>query len=224
MLVQQRNWVYVYTSRASRVSLMKFIKKIPTIVVKRCFVISNLVAKKTRRDHIKSVDALKHFQKNLHLISTKVLKMSEKQLDFFIGQEWQKRLDSYNSSNWLLAEVSTSEVGVWTRAGELPLRWTNKSLLETATKVKRALGRRHGFKNGHIRAAQAIKGILQNSIDEIQTNPYLLPIVFKGDFGTRGRRRLKTKVIGDIDDGSMRSIALAVNGFTKLKVYFGRPK
>lgn len=203
---------------------MKFIKKISNIEVKRCFVISNLVATRTRRDHSRSTATARHFQKNLHLISTKVLKMSEKQLDSFIGQEWQKRLDSYNSSNWVLAEVGISEVGVWNRAGELPLRWTNKSLLETAAKVKRALGRRHGFKHGHIRAAHAIRGILQNSIGELQTNPYLLPIVFKGDFGTLGRRRLKTKMKGDIDDGSMRSIALAVNGFTKLKVYFGRPK
>jgi hypothetical protein len=39
-----------------------------------------------------------------------------------------------------------------------------------------------------------------------------------------GRKRLKTKMKGDIDDGCMRSIALAISGRNPITVYFGVPK
>ncbi len=39
-----------------------------------------------------------------------------------------------------------------------------------------------------------------------------------------GRRRLKYKVKGDIDDGRMRSIAFVVNGAEHINVYFGMPR
>jgi hypothetical protein len=150
--------------------------------------------------------------------------MQERALDKIIGGEYEKRLVSYNSCDWHLAMVNTKEVGVWTRAGELPLRWTNGSLAETGIKVSRALSRRHGFRHPHIRAAHAIPGILKTSVGVIQDEKYLLPIVFAGNTGTRGRSRLKRQMKGDIDDGCMRSVALAVSGRHEIQVYFGTPK
>lgn len=150
--------------------------------------------------------------------------MRERELDEIIGGEWQKRLDAYNGSVWRLAEVSPHEVGVWSKAGELPLRWTNHSLKETAEKVRWALKRKNGFRKKHIRAAHAIPGILKTSIGILQKEKYLLSIVFKGNTGTRGRRRLKRQMKGDIDDGCMRSVALAVAGYNKILVYFGVPR
>ena len=92
--------------------------------------------------------------------------------------------------------------------------------------VKRCfvVSRKHGFKRPHIRAAKAVPGILNTCVDVIQDEKYLLPIVFEGNTGTRGRWRLKSKMKGDIDDGCMRSIALAVAGRTKIHVYFGVAK
>ena len=160
------------------------------------------------------------------LIEKKVLGMKETDLDKIIGSKYQKRLVAYDSYEWHVAEMSPDELGVWRYAGELPLRWTNRTLSETADKVRRALHRKNGFhqKRKHVRAAQAIPGIIQTSLPLIQTNKYHFPIVFKGGTGTLARRRLKLQTVGDIDDGSMRSISLAVTGVKKIRVYFGTPR
>jgi hypothetical protein len=96
--------------------------------------------------------------------------------------------------------------------------------VETAKTVKWALNRKNGFRNKRIRAAHAIRGILKVGINVIQKEDYLLPIVFKCDTGTQGRYHLKHKTTGDIEDGCMRSIALAVSGVQRIKIYFGIPK
>lgn len=115
-----------------------------------------------------------------------------------------------------------SEVGVWRRAGKLPLDWTNGSLEETAKHVENAL-----TKNSErlvSRAKHAVANILKINVNIIQKEKYLLPIIFKGGTGTKGRRRLKVKMAGDIDDGCIRSIALTINGAKKIKAYIGFPK
>lgn len=203
---------------------MKIIKRVSVLEIKRCFVVSNLLARRTHRGHMKTAEATDHYLDRLEIVHKKVVQMKESQLDHVIEKEWKKRLDAYNHSRWSLVEISIKEIGVWNRAGELPLRWTNRSLEETAIKVKRALNRKNGFKHKHIRAAHAIRGILKTSVEVIQNEKYLLPIIFSCDTGTGGRKRLKTKMRGDIDDGCMRSIALAVNGSKKILAYFGRPK
>ena len=55
----------------------------------------------------------------------------------------------------------------------------------------------------------------------IQKEKYLFPVVLPG--GTMGRKGLK-KMKGDIDDGCMRSIALAISGKKKIKMYIGKKK
>lgn len=203
---------------------MKILRKISKLEVKRCFVVGNMCAARKLSGHMITPESEKHYVRRVKRIKTNVLGMKEKTLDKVIGGEWSKRRIAYDDSVWYMAEVAPSEVGVWTRAGELPLRWTNRSLRETADKVRRALSRRNGFKHKRIRAAHAIPGILRTSVNVIQDERYLLPIVFECDTGTRGRSRLKRKMKGDIDDGCMRSIALAVSGVKKIKVYFGVPK
>ena len=202
---------------------MHLLHKIPTLEVKRCFVVSDFCAARTHKGHMKKLESEAHYLKRVEEVKAKVLKMEESALDKIIGG-WKKRLNAYNSSDWSVAEFSPEELGVWSHAGELPLRWTNKSLTETAKKVRWALNRKNGFRHKHIRAAHAIPGILKTSVNVIQKEKYLLPIVFKCDTGTRGRGRLKTKMKGDIDDGCMRSIALSVNGAQKIRVYFGVPR
>ncbi len=195
---------------------MRVIKPVATLEVKRCFVIGDL-AKPPRGKTFTRAAFIKH------LASTKkrVLKMDEPALDACIGKR-SVRLLTYNSSAWHLAEFSPGELGVWRRAGRLPLPWTNRSLKETAEKVRYALGEDAKLQLG--RARHAIPGILHLSISEIKREKYLLPIVVKSGTGHRGRSRLKYQTKGDIDDGCMRSIALAVSGEKVLRVYFGVPK
>jgi hypothetical protein len=66
--------------------------------------------------------------------------------------------------------------------------------------------------------------MLATNVEMLQGEKYLLPIIFKGGTGTRGRHGLKRIMKGDIDDGCMRSIALAVSGTKVIRVYIGFPK
>ena len=66
--------------------------------------------------------------------------------------------------------------------------------------------------------------MLATNVDELQKEKYVLPIMFKNGTGTCGRKGLTYKTKGDIDDGSMRSITLAVNGAKTIRAYIGFPK
>ncbi len=206
---------------------MNLIKEVKTIEVKRTFVIADQIARPyKRRKLINDQKFLKdisetEFHKKLADTKNKILKLGEKDLDKLVCPEWLKRLDAYNNSKWFVTDVSPSEVGVWPRAGSLPLRWTNRSLAETAEKVERGFKRKsESIKR---RPKHAIPNILKIKDQLEQKEKYLYPIVFKTDTGTKARRRLKRKMKGDIDDGCMRSIALAISGKDSIRVYFGVP-
>jgi hypothetical protein len=104
----------------------------------------------------------------------------------------------------------------------MPLEWTNQTLKETAAHVKKGLNLRTSL--ARTRARLAVSNILKTNISDLQGEKYLLPIVFEGNTGTQGRKRLKHQTKGDIDDGCMRSVALAVSGQDTIKAYIGIPK
>ncbi|MFA6278671.1 MAG: hypothetical protein WCS97_00845 [Candidatus Paceibacterota bacterium] len=199
---------------------MKILKKVNVREVKRTFVIANgiRIQKSGRRylNKISREEFLKEFQQS----KQKGLQMTDSQLGKRL--EYAPRLRAYDASDWYLGEVATNEVGVWERAGGLPLPWTNGSLQETADKVRDALGKYS--RSLTKRARYAVSNMLATNVDLLQKEKYLLPIIFKGNTGTRGRRRLKRVMAGDIDDGCMRSIALAVNGAKVIRAYIGFPK
>jgi hypothetical protein len=205
---------------------MKKIKPVQTIEVKRTFVIPQMIRAAKGKKRFLGVLTKKEFEKKLAAAKKKGMQLSEKQLDKIIHKEWPRRLKAYNSSDWYFGEVTPSEVGVWRRAGGLPLKWTNGSLKETAARVKSALEnpKAKSSKMLNSRARHAIPNMLKTNVADLQKETYLYPILFKGDTGTRGRRSLKSKMKGDIDDGCMRSITLAVGGAKKIKVYIGFPK
>jgi len=181
---------------------MKLLQKVPALEVKRAFVISD----RTKRQ-------------NFTTAKKGVLRMSEAALDkILLRKNRSKRRDSYNKALWHIGTVKTNEVGVWKGAGGLPLKWTRGSLAETGRLVK------SGLKNNSQlitdRAKTAIPGILKN-LSRVQKEKYLLPIILPG--GSIARRDLK-RMRGDIDDGCMRSIALAVSGKKTIKAYIGKKK
>ncbi len=206
---------------------MKILYEVKRIEVKRTFVIADHVAhmhngKKlgNNRTFLKNISE-QEFEKKLRDIKSKILKLKEKDIDKLVSPEYAKRIEAYNKSKWFLVEISPKELGVWKRAGGLPLRWTNQSLVETAEKVRRGFLR--NSKSLKRRPKHTIPNILNIKDHMQQREKYLYPIVFKNDTGTRGRKRLKRKMVGDIDDGNMRSIALAMSGKNTLIVYFGVP-
>lgn len=207
---------------------MKLIKPAKTIQVKRCFVIAQKIRFSNSNKRYLNKISRKKFLKELSRAKKQVLKMRETELDKFISFDNRKkypgkvsRLFAYDACDWYIGTFKINEVGVWRRAGELPLSWTNNSLDKTAKKVKNALLNSTPIPG---RAGKAIKSILATNINSLQKEKYLLPIIFKGGTGTKGRRYLKKKLAGDIDDGCMRSIALAISGIHKITAYIGMPK
>ena len=204
---------------------MKIIKSVSTIDVKRTFVIADHITQRKNLDNnrkfLKDIPE-KEFKKRLVSVKKTILKLKEKDLDMLISPKWVKRINSYNNSKWFIAKMSPHELGVWHHAGNLPLRWTNRSLAETAEKMTRGLKRNSKSIKG--RPKHAIPSILKIKSHLEQKEKYLYPIVFKTDTGTQGRKRLKRKMAGDIDDGCMRSIAMAMIGRDPITVYFGVPK
>lgn len=204
---------------------MQILKKVPTIEVKRTFVVADHITQRknlgNNKKYLKNISQ-KEFNEKIKNAKKVILKLAETDLDKMISPKYVKRINAYNSSIWYLAKMTPDELGVWRRAGDLPLRWTNKSLAETAEKVMRGFKRKS--KSIKKRPKHAIPSILKIKDHLNQKEKYLYPIVFKTDTGTGGRRRLKTKMMGDIDDGCMRSIALAMSGKNSIIVYYGIPK
>lgn len=145
--------------------------------------------------------------------------MPVSKLNRIIGKH-AARLQQYASLSWHLGTVGVGEVGVWKGAGGLPRTWTRRSLAETARLVQKALEKKPLRLTR--RAKTAIPGILKSAIPLIEKEPYLFPIVLPG--GTLGRRGLRYRMRGEIDDGCMRSIALAVSGRKRITAYIGTTK
>lgn len=196
---------------------MKFLRKVKSIEVKRCFVISDFVSHQKyskKQMHVKNVEQYKN---QLNRAKKIILELPETMLDMIIKGEWKKRFNVYKTMEWYLGVVRTDEIGVWKKAGGLPLAWTYGSLEETRKFVAQAL--QENSKKLNQRSKTAIPGILKNSLSIIQKEKYLFPIVLPG--GTMGRKGLK-RMKGDLDDGCMRSIALAISGKKTIKVYIGK--
>jgi len=195
---------------------MKILQKVKPIEVKRCFVVSDYLSQKYLEKNAQIKDK-SQLLKQLAKAKRAVLDLPEGMLDMIIKGEWKKRFKTYKKMQWHVGVVKTSEVGVWKRSGGLPLSWTRGSLEETACFVARALQK--NSKRLTKRSGTAIPGILKNSLPLIKKEKYLFPIILPG--GTMGRNGLK-KMKGDIDDGCMRSIALAISGKKEIKAYIGR--
>lgn len=198
---------------------MKLLKKVKPVEAKRSFVAADFI-----RHHRYGTAAMPKVSKVAYQAQVKranavVTKIPEALLDAIIKGTTERRIRVYQKLVWHLAEVDTKEVRVWVGAGGLPKKWTRGSLEETGRYVREALNKNpRGL--GH-RARTAIPEILATALPVLQREKYLLPIVIPfGSLDKKGRTRFQ----GDIDDGCMRSIALAVSGKKKIKVYFGLPK
>jgi hypothetical protein len=201
---------------------MRILRNVDVREVKRAFVIADLTRHHSKKHRYFKIDSQREFEQKLHRVKQHVLGMNSLELNRHISPDWPKRIAAYDTSEWYVAEMTTTELGVWRRAGGMPLAWTNESLKQTVDHVRYALKYNSPLLNK--RAKRAIPGILKTDVRMLQGEKYLLPIVFRGHTGTGGRRRLKYRTKGDIDDGCMRSIALALSGMNTLRVYFGTPK
>lgn len=198
---------------------MKLLKRVNPIEVKRCFVISDFVSHQKYLKKAMRMMGAGDYLKKVAKAKKVILELPEFMLDMIIKGEYAKRFKAYNKVKWYVGEVKMSEVGVWKKAGGLPLAWTRGSLEDTGRFVEQALHENPKLLTE--RARTAIPGILETSLSAIQKEKYLFPIILPG--GTMGRNGLK-KMTGDIDDGCMRSIALAVAGKKKMRVYIGKKK
>lgn len=195
---------------------MKLLRGASRLEVKRAFVTADLVRQPgANRRYLPRLSRTAYLAR-LRRAQKRVAKFPEARLDKVIGS-YEKRLRSYNTAEWHLGKVSVGEIGVWRGAGGLPVAWTNGSLKRTAIFVARGLKK----KDKHIRARsrRAIPAIIEHQ-DVILHEPSLALIIFQSGTGTDGRRGVR-RMKGDIDDGNMRAIALAVGGAKTLPAYIG---
>lgn len=195
---------------------MKLLWQVKPVEVKRSFVIADFVSHNKYLKQATPKKDKEQYLKQLNKAKRVILELPEVMLDMIIKGEWKKRLKAYNTMHWYIGVAKTSEIGVWKKAGGLPLAWTRGSLADTACIVSEALQKNP--KKLAKRSGIAIPGILRNTLSIIQKEKYLFPIILPG--GTMGRKGLK-KMRGDIDDGCMRSVALAVSGKKTIKAYIG---
>lgn len=201
---------------------MELLKKISRLEAKRCFVLSQRFTSKQMRKNALKKHMISPSQKaitdNIKTQVASVVKMSEAQLDNIIRTEYKKRLKAYDSVEWYLGSVDVSEVGVWRGAGGLPKSWTRGSVKETAQKLFGEMTK-NNFQHSRVRAARVVPKILEiKSI--LKKQKYLLPIILSSGTIKNARKGMK-KMVGDIDDGCMRSLAFAGTGDEKIRVYIG---
>ncbi len=155
---------------------------------------------------------------NIKTQTARVMKLDEAELDHIIATEYKKRLKAYDAVEWYLGSVDVSEIGVWQGAGGLPKSWTKGSVKETAKKLFEEMNKKN-FQHSRVRAARVVPKILEIK-NLIKKQKYLLPIVLSSGTIKNARKGMK-KMVGDIDDGCMRSLAFAGTGDEKIKAYIG---
>lgn len=195
---------------------MEIAARVDTIEVKRAFVVSQYFRKYGlgKKRYLPQLSPEK-FRERLVSIKRLVLGFPENKLDEIIAKEYKKRLRVYNKIKWHIGTISPDEVGVWKRAGGLPLSWTEGSLADTAKNVAQALKNKDS--NIARRAKRALPRMTKH-LEQIEKEKYFYPIVVPG--GMMGRKGLR-KMKGDIDDGCMRSLALICNGRKGIKAFIG---
>lgn len=196
---------------------MKLITPVSRVEVKRAFVASQKVRYQRHRHYLPFLSS-EEFSKKLALAKKTVQKFSDAQLDRIIGKEYAPRRDAYNSVDWYIGNAKINELGTWKGAGGLPIAWTSGSLEATARKVARAMKNNSKLLNSRIK--RSVPRILQTSAEMVQEDRYLFPIILPPGTIKQCRQGVK-KFKGDIDDGNMRSIALAIGGKKTIKAYIG---
>jgi hypothetical protein len=201
---------------------IKAFEEVPRLEVKRCYVAAQYFRNHGRGNtrYLRELTRAE-FAKRLEASKKYAQKLTELELDASIREEYPKRLKMYNACQWYVGTISPDEVGVWKRAGGLPVEWTYDSLADTAARVKLALDSDAKLP---ARARRAIPRITPN-LDLIEQEPYLYPIITPGATMGRGRggvpREHFQRMKGDIDDGCMRSITLTMHGRTEIRAYVG---
>jgi hypothetical protein len=100
---------------------MRLLRKVSSLEVKHAFVTAQKMrlSRKKGRKYLPRLER-DDFLEKLRRAKMMASKLNEKQLDRIIVNEFRKRAEAYNNSEWYLARASTKELGVWRRAGGLP--------------------------------------------------------------------------------------------------------
>lgn len=187
--------------------------RVERIEVKRCF-----IASEKGREKLQGKTGVA-FQTILAEIENEVLGMSESELDRMIT--WHPRLNKYNELVWYFEECSIDDLGVWDRAGGLPMAWCIGSVRETAHYIlnePKEIARISKYDRDK-RAINNLPAIAKVA-DIILTKRLFAPIIVPG--GTWRPTPPYRKMKGDIDDGCMRTIAFAIKGYEKINAYVGK--
>ncbi|MFZ2523163.1 MAG: hypothetical protein WAW92_02140 [Minisyncoccia bacterium] len=174
-----------------------------------------------KKEHVPEKADQKTLEDHLAKIKTKSDKMSKRQLLKFFFDNWTQRYDNYMNSEWELREINLADCGVWPKMGNLPEKFTQGNLLDTAISVDELLVDRNKITYKTSRVLY-----IEELVDTTTTVlSYIPPIVIEG--GVIRNNKLKDKMVYkrckyDIDDGNHRMVALALLGETKVLAWVGK--
>ena len=175
---------------------------------KECFVLSDKAKVLANRD-------VSSFQKELVALKDVVHRMTNPQLDSVL--DW--RAPVYDQLTWKWGTATIDEVGVWPMAGGLPADLCMGSARETATGIKKRGGiQALPVPYGDSRAKNNIPGMI--TIASVISKERLLSVIAEVG-GTHRPTPPYLKQKWDLNDGSIRSVALALARMERLNAFFG---
>ena len=192
-------------------------KTVSSLTVLKAFVLADLINLSRGKKRYLGEITKEELEKKVIEAKKKLSSLSRAQLERKVRNP--VRLKAYTKAKWTIRTLSVKELGTWRGAGGLPISWTEGTLDATAKKVSKGL--RTNSKLIRARSKRSLKSLLNGCIDVVEKEK-LYPIVFASGVGTQGRRKLHTKVKGDIDDGNMRALAMVLRDKKRITVYFGK--
>ncbi len=181
----------------------------PTTVreVKECFVLSE------KAKALANLDVDK-FRQGLEVLKNDVRKMSRLEVDGVL--RWRASL--YDCLTWHWGAVTIDEVGVWAGAGGLPDVLCLGSVRETASAIVKSGGVQALPGRSDSRARDNIQGMM--TVASLISKERLLSVIAEVG-GTHRSTPPYKRMSWDLNDGSLRSIALALSGIQTLNAFFG---
>lgn len=196
-------------------------EKVPVIEVKRNFLLADFFKDIAEQHRKLSKDEL---EKRYEQLREKLGKLEEYHLNEGITDK--VRLDRYNSMDWYKGNKEFSEMGVWPKMRAIDISLTIGSVLDTAKGVKEVIENKSDL-NVPERFREKLASMRE--LSEFIYSRFPLILFPGGEIREKDYNRAKENneplcsiFNHDIDDGSGRSVAYALEGLENAVVYFGK--
>ncbi len=181
--------------------------------VKKCFVIADL-----GRDTLRECTDEKSYARRFWNLHDEIGRWSEVELDNFIGKD-PRRLKDYDQHSWGLERCPIASLGVRPGMRGFPPEWCAGNVKETAHYLAETIRTGQVLQYQHV--IRDIKNIakLAHVVDKFSPVIAMKDLHRERKLGLRGYRR----TMWDLDDGSTRTVGLAMGGLTEIQAWLAYP-